>query len=59
MPVIMVTAESDKGQVLTALQAGASDYLIKPFDSMVLRKKVKKFCNPTALEAYTAHAGRG
>jgi two-component system chemotaxis response regulator CheY len=44
MPVIMVTAETDRSRVIEAIHAGASDYLIKPFDSAVLREKVKRFC---------------
>jgi two-component system chemotaxis response regulator CheY len=46
MPVIMVTAEADKLRVLEAIRAGASDYLIKPFESMILREKVERFCKP-------------
>jgi two-component system chemotaxis response regulator CheY len=43
VPVIMVTAESSRPRVLEAIHAGASDYLIKPFDSVTLRKKVATF----------------
>jgi two-component system chemotaxis response regulator CheY len=46
IPVIMVTAEADRTRVLEAIGAGASDYLIKPFDSTTLREKVKRFCKP-------------
>jgi two-component system chemotaxis response regulator CheY len=42
IPVIMITAESDRSCVLEAIRAGASDYLIKPFDATALREKVKK-----------------
>ena len=50
MPVIMVTAEADSLQVLKALDAGATDYLIKPFESMVLREKVKRLCKLIHME---------
>ena len=51
LPVIMVTAEAGKSRVLEAIQAGASDYLIKPFESAALRAKVKKLCEPASGKA--------
>ncbi len=48
MPVIMVTAAgSDREQVVEAIEAGATDYLLKPFHSETLDKKLKKFCRQT------------
>ena len=47
MPIIMVTAEAERGQVLKALNAGASDYVIKPFEIESLREKVEKLCQST------------
>ncbi|MFC1742784.1 response regulator [Candidatus Riflebacteria bacterium] len=41
IPVIMVTVESGKAKVMQALQAGVSNYLVKPFEEEELRKKVK------------------
>ena len=43
LPIIMVTTEAQKGQVVAAIQAGVSDYLTKPFDNDVLRAKLDKF----------------
>ena len=43
VPVIMVTAEAERGQVLQAIQAGATNYLIKPFEADTLRAKVEKY----------------
>jgi len=43
VPIIMVTAKAEREQVVQALRAGVSDYLIKPFDSSVLREKLDKF----------------
>jgi CBS domain-containing protein len=40
----MVTGETRRDQVLNALEAGATDYLAKPFDHAALRKKLAKFC---------------
>ena len=41
-PIIMVTTEADKGRVVQAIQAGVSDYLIKPFTAETLREKLDK-----------------
>jgi len=43
IPIIMVTTEAQKSQVIAAIQAGVSDYLTKPFDSDDLRAKIDKF----------------
>jgi two-component system, chemotaxis family, chemotaxis protein CheY len=43
VPVIMVTTESQKGQVLAAIQAGVTDYLTKPFEQDQLRAKLDKY----------------
>jgi two-component system, chemotaxis family, chemotaxis protein CheY len=44
LPVIMVTAEAGRQNVVEAIRSGVSDYLIKPFRSEVLHEKVEKFC---------------
>ena len=43
VPVMMITTESEKEQVMTAIQAGVTDYLVKPFEPEVLRKKIDKY----------------
>jgi two-component system chemotaxis response regulator CheY len=43
VPVIMVTTESQKGQVIAAIQAGVTDYLTKPFEQDQLRAKLDKY----------------
>ena len=43
VPVIMVTTEAEKSRVLEAIQAGVSDYLVKPFTADTLREKLEKF----------------
>lgn len=43
VPVILITTEAGKSRVLMALEAGVSDYLVKPFDSDMLRAKLDKF----------------
>jgi two-component system chemotaxis response regulator CheY len=49
VPVIMITTESDKARVVQAIQAGVTDFVVKPFDSKVLREKLTKYnCQPAA-----------
>jgi two-component system chemotaxis response regulator CheY len=43
VPIIMVTTEAQKSQVIAAIQAGVSDYLTKPFEADDLRAKLDKF----------------
>jgi two-component system, chemotaxis family, chemotaxis protein CheY len=43
VPIIMITTEAEKSHVLEAIQAGVSDYIVKPFETEVLRDKLRKF----------------
>ncbi len=43
VPIIMVTTETQKGQVIAAIQAGVTDYLTKPFEADELRAKLDKY----------------
>jgi two-component system chemotaxis response regulator CheY len=38
--IIMVTSESEKGRVLEALRAGATDYVVKPFAPELFKEKL-------------------
>ena len=40
LPVMMVTTESEMAQVALALDAGADEYLMKPFDRQALLEKL-------------------
>ncbi|EIW20283.1 MULTISPECIES: response regulator [Pelosinus] len=40
IPVMMVTTESEKENIIRAIQAGAINYLVKPFTIEELMKKV-------------------
>jgi two-component system chemotaxis response regulator CheY len=42
IPIIMVTTEAERSRVMEAIQAGISDYLVKPFTSDTLREKLEK-----------------
>jgi len=42
LPVLMVTAEAKKENIIEAAQAGASGYVVKPFTAITLDEKLKK-----------------
>lgn len=42
LPVLMVTAEAKKENIIAAAQAGASGYVVKPFTSATLEEKLAK-----------------
>lgn len=42
LPVLMVTAEAEKEKVVTAVQAGVDNYIVKPFTAEVLKEKMDK-----------------
>ncbi|HEY4706967.1 MAG TPA: chemotaxis response regulator CheY [Thermodesulfobacteriota bacterium] len=40
MPVLMVTAEAAKENVVTAVQAGVNNYIVKPFTAAALKERI-------------------
>jgi two-component system chemotaxis response regulator CheY len=42
IPMLMVTAEADRSNVLSAVQAGVNNYITKPFNAIDLQGKVEK-----------------
>ncbi len=42
MPVLMVTAESKREQIIEAAQAGVNGYVVKPFTAATLQEKIDK-----------------
>ena len=48
LPVLMVTAESKKENIIAAAQAGASGYVVKPFTAATLDEKVTKILEKMA-----------
>ncbi|MEA5444275.1 chemotaxis response regulator CheY [Gammaproteobacteria bacterium AB-CW1] len=42
MPVLMVTAEAKRDQIVEAAQAGVNGYIIKPFTAATLKEKTEK-----------------
>ncbi len=41
LPFIMITAESKKENVVTAKEAGVSNYIVKPFNAQTLKMKLE------------------
>ena len=48
MPVLMVTAEAKREQIVEAAQAGVSGYVIKPFTAETLKQKLDKILDARA-----------
>ena len=42
VPIIMITTEAERRQVLRTIEAGVTDYLVKPFETDALRDKLAK-----------------
>ena len=39
-PIVMITTEGGKGEVIAALKAGVNNYIVKPFSAEVLKEKL-------------------
>jgi two-component system chemotaxis response regulator CheY len=42
LPVLMVTAEAQRDQIIEAAKAGVNGYIIKPFTAVTLKEKIDK-----------------
>ena len=42
LPILMVTAEAKREQIVAAAQAGVNGYIVKPFTAAVLKEKIEK-----------------
>ena len=51
LPVLMVTAEARKEDIVLAAQSGASGYIVKPFTKATLEEKVQKILQKMAATA--------
>ena len=45
IPIIMITTEGGKAEVITALKTGVNNYIVKPFTPQVLKEKLSFFFN--------------
>jgi len=51
LPVLMVTAESKREQIIEAAQAGVNGYIVKPFTAQTLQEKISKIFERVAATA--------
>jgi two-component system chemotaxis response regulator CheY len=51
LPVLMITAEAKKENIIAAAQAGASGYIVKPFTAATLNEKLSKIFDKLEKEA--------
>jgi two-component system, chemotaxis family, chemotaxis protein CheY len=42
LPILMVTAEAKREQIIEAAQAGVNGYVVKPFTAQALKDKIEK-----------------
>jgi len=42
LPILMVTAEAEKDKVVTAIQAGVNNYVVKPFTAEIFKEKMDR-----------------
>ena len=54
MPVLMVTAENNRDQIIAAAQAGVNGYIVKPFTADTLKEKLTKIFERIAASGVTA-----
>jgi two-component system chemotaxis response regulator CheY len=45
LPFLMITAEAEQGNVVIAVKAGVSNFIVKPFSAQVLKDKIDRIFN--------------
>ena len=48
VPVVMLTAKSQEADIVRALDAGANDYILKPFQPAELKARIRRLVPPAA-----------
>jgi two-component system, chemotaxis family, chemotaxis protein CheY len=51
LPFIMLTAQSEKAQIIRAIKAGATDYIIKPVSPEMLQSKINRLIEQLKLKS--------
>ena len=51
LPVLMLTAEAKREQIVEAAQAGVNGYVIKPFTAATLKEKIDRILSSQAVAA--------
>jgi len=54
LPVLMVTAENNRDQIIAAAQAGVNGYIVKPFTAITLKEKLTKIFERIAASGASA-----
>jgi two-component system chemotaxis response regulator CheY len=54
LPVLMVTAENNRDQIIAAAQAGVNGYIVKPFTAITLQEKLAKIFERLAASGASA-----
>ncbi len=49
VPILMVTARSGREDIIRAMEAGVSTYIVKPFTPQILKEKIDAMVSATAL----------
>ncbi|MCC6219884.1 MAG: response regulator [Deltaproteobacteria bacterium] len=42
VPFLMITAQNDREKIVSAIEAGVTDYIVKPFSAKVLEEKINR-----------------
>lgn len=48
IPIVMLTADGSEHDITRALENGANDYILKPFNPRELTSRLKRFLSPSA-----------
>ena len=46
IPIIMITAKGEMEDIIRAGEAGVDDYVLKPYDPLILKEKILKVLKP-------------
>lgn len=57
VPIIMLTARSDTSDIVAGLEAGADDYIAKPFEGAELMARIRARLRPMTAEGGTLRIG--
>ena len=52
IPVLLITAEAKKENIITAAQAGADGYIVKPFNQVTLQEKLSNIFKRKNLDCF-------
>jgi two-component system chemotaxis response regulator CheY len=56
IPVLMITAEAKREQILAAAQAGVNGYVVKPFTAVTLKEKIERIFERLGKQAHNGQA---